>query len=307
MEDATFLKLTARAQVTLASLYEPSLFGPNPGFPIKQHVGACRLCGNVTELTFEHIPPKVAGNASRRRGVDAVTAFQQLDHLSFPKQGYFHSQRGVGASVLCGDCNNWSGSALVPAYAELENHVLSIVGDNVLERNEVVYLPGRVQLELMDYRLGSVAREALVMLLAASGGASLTRRWPALQKIVRGAQSPLPKELALGLSLVFGPRARLAPACGVIGPGDKVTVLVEVACMPFAWTLSIGDDLYTLEAVGLDVSDWLSYSIEAEVRVSIELSAGSVQTAGTGDYRDSSQVTSAIESARRQNESMTQD
>lgn len=296
LDDEANARLAARAHELLRPLYDRELLGPDPGLPRHPHVGVCRLCAQVTDLTFEHIPPKSAGNTGRRRGVDAVTAFEQEDPAAFPRTGWFPSQRGVGAAVLCGPCNSWCGTNLVPSYAELANDVVKTVADSVLERDGVVYLPGMIQLDLPDYRLGAVSRQAVVMLLAASGGAALVRRWPMLERIVRGSEEPLPEELTLGLSLVFGPRARLVPPSGVIGPGETMSVLVEAAFMPFAWTLTIGEG--RPEPVGQDVRDWLQHPIDAAVAVKVELSTGTVQTAGPGDYRDERSISRTIEARR---------
>lgn len=304
LDDEVNARLAARAHELLQPLYDRELLGPDPGLPRQPHVGACRLCAQVTDLTFEHIPPKAAGNTARRRGVDAATAFEQEHPAAFPRTGWFPSQRGVGAAVLCGPCNSWCGTHLVPSYAELANDVVQTVADSVLERDGVVYVPGRIQLDLPDYRLGAVSRQAVVMLLAASGGAALVRRWPILEHIVRGSQDPLPDDLMLGLSLVFGPRARLVPPSGVSGPGEAMSVLVEAAFMPFAWTLTIGDG--RPEPVGHDVRDWLQHPIDAAVSATIELPTGTVQTAGPGDYRDERSISRTIE-ARKQASDPTSD
>jgi hypothetical protein len=295
LDDDVTARLAATADALLRPLYDPALLGPDPGLPRNRHLGVCRLCAQEAELTFEHIPPRSAGNRDRRRGVDAVTSFAQDDPLQFPRSGWFQSQRGVGAAVLCEPCNNWCGARLVPAYADLANDIVRTVAGNVIERDGVVYVPATVELDLPDYHLGNVSRQALVMLLAASGGAALARRWPAIERIVRGTDEPLPDELALGLSLVFGPRARLVPPAGVIGPGDSVSVMVEAAFMPFAWTLAIGERRPI--AAGTDVGDWLRHPVDTPVGTRVTLPMGTVQTAGPGDYRDARTVSEAV--ARR--------
>lgn len=300
LDDETNRRLAAVADELLRPLYDPDLLGPDSGLPRHRHEGICRLCTQIADLTFEHIPPRAAGNRDRRRGVDAVTAFEQKDPVQFPAGGWFQSQRGVGAAVLCEPCNNWCGRALVPAYADLANDVTRVAAGAVLERDGVVYVPGAIQLELPDYELGSVSRQALVMLLAASGGAAVARRWPALERIVRGSEEPLPGELALGLSLVFGPRARLVPPSGIIGPGDAMCVMVEAAFMPFAWTLAIGSSRPA--AIGVDVGEWLGYGMGVPVATRIELPTGTVETAGPGDYRDSRTIQETIATRRLQSE-----
>lgn len=69
--------------------------------------GECRVCGNVTELSFEHTPPASAFNNS-------PVYFQNHENL-FNKESYLYgkkmrSNRGAGGLNLCKDCNNKTGS-----------------------------------------------------------------------------------------------------------------------------------------------------------------------------------------------------
>lgn len=60
--------------------------------------GTCHICGNVGELSFEHVPPEKAFNnkpIKMGRFIDAKLKIQQ---------------RGMGAYTLCEPCNNNTGS-----------------------------------------------------------------------------------------------------------------------------------------------------------------------------------------------------
>ena len=72
----------------------------------KRPFGQCRLCGALTELTWEHTPPRAAFN--NRRVV--VARFNQVIGLGPDEtiKGEIE-QKGMGDYSLCGQCNNTTG------------------------------------------------------------------------------------------------------------------------------------------------------------------------------------------------------
>jgi len=72
----------------------------------KNVVGTCHLCGNVEQLSFEHVPPRAAFNDRRVIRVP----FEQAMELG-PEEivkGEIH-QGGIGDHTLCIRCNNTTG------------------------------------------------------------------------------------------------------------------------------------------------------------------------------------------------------
>lgn len=69
--------------------------------------GTCHICGTEGPLTFEHIPPAVAYNGDKvvLSDVEALLSGKPDDEI--PKRV---QQRGMGSHVLCGACNNNTGS-----------------------------------------------------------------------------------------------------------------------------------------------------------------------------------------------------
>lgn len=98
-------------------------------------VGICRICGERKPLTFEHIPPRAAGNdhtvkvytAYREHGdgglnADAITRSMfgdgDLEDLK-----YRQSQRGLGVETICRDCNSYLGVNYVQPFVGLFDDV----------------------------------------------------------------------------------------------------------------------------------------------------------------------------------------
>lgn len=86
----------------------------------KKH-GICCICGEETELTFEHIPPKAAFNKFNLRLYDI---FGSLIHNNMR---YIASQRGAGGYSLCQKCNNKTGEWYGAAYAEFAKQGIAYV------------------------------------------------------------------------------------------------------------------------------------------------------------------------------------
>ena len=167
--------------VAARSIYErltnSQLLGPDPGLPLAKHVGWCRLCGQEAELTFEHFPPRSTGNNQRQRAYPFWAAHQagEVEVGALPT-GWIPLQRGIGAAVLCDPCNTKrTGGRLVRAYARLAGQAVELLSANRSIENGRPHIPATFRLTIEDSALGAVARQALVMLMAVSGGAALTR------------------------------------------------------------------------------------------------------------------------------------
>lgn len=76
-----------------------------------KHFGKCALCGKECELTFEHIPPKAAFNATPVKTVIGNDLFNS-NNKPWDLNGlhYDNNQKGGGDYSLCFDCNNKTGA-----------------------------------------------------------------------------------------------------------------------------------------------------------------------------------------------------
>ena len=69
--------------------------------------GKCHICGNIGDLSFEHIPPKKAFNNKPvivTKGIEGIVRCP-----NDPIKGSV-KQRGMGSYTLCEHCNNYTGS-----------------------------------------------------------------------------------------------------------------------------------------------------------------------------------------------------
>ncbi len=82
----------------------------------RQIVGRCKLCGLETTLSYEHTPPRSAGNSCSVTsiGIDKLAGLSDFDDARFLK-GFVY-QRGLGGYSLCAKCNNNTGAWYGASY-----------------------------------------------------------------------------------------------------------------------------------------------------------------------------------------------
>lgn len=284
----------AAAQL-LERIYDPVLVGNAPGLPTKKVTGTCRVCTAERQLTFEHLPPQSTGNKQRARGGNSWQILMQGANIGIPPRGWFSLQRGVGAHVLCGDCNSFCGRKYVPSYTEADQLIEQAITSHARPTPTGPGYPARIALDFQGFLLGDIGRQAIAMLLAASGGGSLARLHPELPDAVLNGGSDL-GGLRLGLSLAFGDQIRLSPPM-VMGGKHGVTVFAEVAAAPFRWALTwSGDGLVPLPGT-VDVTHWLDIAPgDATASEPLELSVGAIVSAAPGDMRDLATIQKQIRS-----------
>lgn len=87
-------------------------------------VGKCKLCGQEGTLTFEHIPPRAAGNKiTEFYEINQEEYFQNAREFAFTgkKPKGPKKQGGVGGYFLCKECNNFLGARYAKDYISLSN------------------------------------------------------------------------------------------------------------------------------------------------------------------------------------------
>lgn len=201
----------------------------------------------------------------------------------FPSSGWESFQRGAGLYATCRGCNSFGGRAYIPSYTGFVASALDALvewGSSAPSGRP----PARLQMRAEGIRLGAVVRQALFMMLVASGSAGLGDRYPVLRRLVLDqAPGQLPSDIRLYLSFVMTSRIRINSTQVRMDLASGTSVaMVEVAGPPFAWLLEIG---YHSMSTAQDVSSWTQYSSADEVGVDITTVLGSAINPFAGDYR----------------------
>jgi hypothetical protein len=253
----------------------------------------CRVCGGVDDLTFEHFPPKGAGNRGRIEllGIDAWLRREDDGKM---EKGRI-SQKGSGAYTLCGDCNNRAGRIYVPELIKWTR-----VGKAALAQLEPQHFdrqaePAYADLEIRDVRPGRFMKQMATMLLAVSMG-GVAQAHPDLREYARDPNVVgLPERYKFYLALNAGPNARFNGG-SVVGGSDGIVLAVELGFPPFTYILSIDEERPAVDAG--DITSFTELGIDQTAKVKMTLRMGFCHTPIPLDLRSKA----ALETDRARSE-----
>jgi len=222
----------------------------------------CRLCGNIAELTREHIPPKSSGNKERhlKRTLDDWLEHGTEDEKIKGKT----EQGGIFGYTLCRSCNSLTGRLYGNEYkvwTEQANSIFNGFEAGTLGTLDQMIGPFGWNVQFGDkkhgVKPGAMIRQVLSCMCSLSGSWDLAGRYPEIRRIVlEQSAEAMPKGVELGLSLYLGPRIRIS------GPQLRVDMktatwrwVQEIAYPPFSFQLVIAsnnDD----PGLGLMMNEW---------------------------------------------------
>jgi hypothetical protein len=241
--------------------------------------GLCRICGELQDLTFEHIPPKAAFN---RDPVRSISMKDWLGRDDLDYTGGRIQQRGMGDEVLCGRCNSFLGREYVLEYREWARWGMGVLGiAPPTARSVVGTIPRRRPLRFLKQCV------AMVMGTNAPGFAAIHS---ALQKFVLDLnEKNLPDKYDVYLTLFRGPRARTSGVAGNIDLYSGTTrVMSEVAFPPFSILMTF--DSPPPETAFGRINAFRQFDPDEVVDVRLELLIGEGHTPFPGDYRTRAEV-----------------
>lgn len=249
----------------------------------------CRVCLRRSDLSFEHLPPRGAGNddAAWMWGLDNWLG---RDPVSGRPAGRARiQQRGSGARSLCRKCNERAGERYVPELLEWTDRARAGLANaspplDALDRELV---PAYVTTTFEQVRPARFLKQVVTMLLALGSGGFAARHLD----LCSFAQDPewvgLPKRYQFYLALYAGPMARYNGGAARLredGKGGFINDFVlELAFPPFAYVLSIDEQLPAAETV--NVSGFADLGINQRADIEMTLQVGFGHTILPLDYR----------------------
>lgn len=297
LNDPAFWALARTAETLAAELRgDASYSGSSLGYPTRSAQGHCRLCGRYGKLTYEHIPPKSTGNNTARRFAPASEILSAPVITQFPKSGVVIQQRGSGFYLLCENCNPLlSNLGYVEEYRQLVGSTAQAMVDHVGQQADEDVFTDRVRLTVSDLRPGRIVRQALAMILCASGSARFSDLFPALREcVMKGTPAELPLGMSLHLAVAVGPRGRLVCPVGAVDhAAGEWQVLLEASFAPLSWILRVSDS--PPDVLPADVSRWTTLDVDAVQAIDITTQAGFIFGPMPLDYRHASEFPEAAE------------
>ncbi len=106
----------------------------------KKNEDFCHICGKYTELTFEHVPPKKAGNQTKVNEISGdiiIEAIANHKRLPWDLRGlkYKQKQKGMGRYTLCPPCNNNTGTWYGEEYIIFANTMAKLLANEKPQPN----------------------------------------------------------------------------------------------------------------------------------------------------------------------------
>lgn len=264
----------------------------NWGLPQVRHRGFCRLCCTLDEMTFEHLPPKVAGNRSTVRSVSYATWSNHGDIRGFPSSGWTQQQKGTGGFVLCARCNNSTGRHWAGEYGRWA----VAIGSELQRHGPLADPPAgahhHLNVKMAGVYPGRFARQVLTMLLAVSGGPTTSAQNPQVQSIVLEGATRVPGHIRVFMRFYAGPHIRLLPITGAMNlKSRRIEVSVELAFPPFAF-VGVVSGVPHKDDPGLEITDWTQLAVDDRCNVELDLPIGFGFTPFPGDYRPAEKIIS---------------
>jgi hypothetical protein len=241
------------------------------GDPDSKTDGACRICGALGDLTFEHVPPKSVGNRDRIEmlGLDAW-----LEREADRSERGRIIQRGSGAWSLCAECNNRAGNLYVPElrkWTGSANTVLAGLDPGPADLDAKLE-PAYAHMKMKGLFPGRFTKQMVTMLLALTPG-EFGPIHPELRNYALDPDATgLPERYRLYLALLVGPTARFNGGTGVWREKQGTLYALELGYPPYAYILTVDEEFPAL-ATG-NITSFAEAGIDSECEIEMQLQIG---------------------------------
>lgn len=201
-------------------------------------IGKCHLCGKLTELTYEHVPPRKAFNDQR---VFLHWGREILGRENFPwdfsgLKGKQH-QRGVGWHTLCAKCNNNTGKWYGKDFIDF-THQGYVNCQNFLENGRLI---NRSWVEINFYRIYPlrIIKQIITMFFSINNP-GLSNAHPELRALVlnKDKMGLSTKIFGIYVYVLMGDIARYIGISSILQSKD-IRVLSELSAPPFGYVFEI--------------------------------------------------------------------
>ena len=247
--------------------------------------GLCRICGDVTELSFEHVPPRAAFNNRRTTTADISRLIGSDDPnaLEQPARGHI-SQRGAGAYTLCVKCNNTTGHWYGSAYVDWAAQGLMLL--QASGRSPSLY-------HIFHIFPLRVLKQIICMFFSANSPNFRDRHEDLVRFVLNRDAKYLDPKVRVYAFYHLGDRSRQSGVSTLVQLSDdgfsaRSKIFSEITWPPFGYVLSLDseppdDDL-------LDISGFAHYRYKEWTDVQLRLRAKEIYSWLPGDYRSREEV-----------------
>ncbi len=289
------MAIPAEAQEALA-VAPPGVAGGGEILPRRRQADQeCRICGEASRLSREHVPPRSAGNLGTSR-VHSLSEWLARDSLDEIPGGRFE-QGGVWGYTLCESCNSRTGrfsDEYRRWYVVMARILMEQVSDTIEEIDQSP-ITKQLSVRIPAALPGAFVRQVLSLMCSVAGPWKVTEQYPALRGVLlEGDTSALPPELSLGMGLCAGPSALVAgPSLAVDNAGRWKWVAV-LAFPPLAFELELAVSAERPSSVMCEIGNFLTVNESTRADVDLDLIIGFTHTVFPGDWRTRRQIESKL-------------
>lgn len=242
----------------------------------KSVFGACRLCGAIGPLSFEHVPPRAAFNDRPvlRQTFARLIASEGADILDNP--GGKVAQRGQGAYTLCGKCNSDTGGWYGKAYADWAYQGMRLA--HYARQAPRLHFP----FQIFPLR---VIKQIICMFFSANHD-NFRKAQPELEGFALGRERRyLDPSIRIFAFHTLSSRSRLTGVAGLLNvlDGGSYKLFSEIASSPWGYVMCLDSEPPDDRLV--DISFFSTYSYNDCNELTLNFPVLPIYTWIPGDYR----------------------
>lgn len=252
--------------------------------------GKCHLCGNITRLTYEHVPPRKAFN---QNAAFLYWGNQIIGRENFPwdfsglkgKQ----QQRGIGWYTLCGKCNNDTGGWYASSFVDfIYKGYGALIGQGQITNRQWVKWTFR---NIYPLR---IIKQIITMFFSVNNpdlaDVHSDLRDFILAKNEKGISNT---KYRIYLYVLQGAFARYIGLCGIIklkNTGNIIRVLSEFSAPPFGYVLEFDPKI---QGTYCDITYFANnYNYNKKTTLSLDIPIYECNTVLPTDYRTKQEIMS---------------
>ena len=246
----------------------------------KMQQGICHLCKKKNDLSFEHIPPKVAFNSQTKyRSIPFMELIEKSFDTNYKPSGKIF-QGGMGRYCLCKKCNSFLGNKYVSSY-----YIMASIGRYILYN----YQPRSVEFKTHTLSPLKFLKQVISMFICINEP-EFTDMNPELLEFVKYPEEKyLPEKFKVYMYLNNIGNARHIP----IMYHNHLQMISEIAFPPLGFLLSI-DNKVPIPLL-YDITGLKNFTIDYEGELSFELKVLPTHIGYlAGDYRTQEDIDETV-------------
>ena len=253
----------------------------------KKVFGKCHLCGNETQLSFEHVPPRAAFNSQRTNMARGEQIFKSLGKADIENIKTKIYQRGSGDYTLCIKCNNKTGRWYGRAYIDWVYQAAYIL--KYTSNNPTLKYPYRI------FPL-QVIKQIICMFFSANG-VEFRNQHPSLAAFVLNKERRY-IDSKIKILVYYNPTvvSRQTGLSVIIKDITNIELISEISYFPFGYVMLFDDSNFFKHLVNISFFSKYEYSSWKEFFMAFP--THEIYTWMPGDFRDKKTVQNQINNYR---------